>query len=200
MTVLYVQYSFNQTFKSMPTSLPRISAKQRLIDVASEIVATRGVQELTLEGVAAAAGVTKGGLIYHFKTKDDLLAAVVQALIEQWEQRSRAKATQAGNTSGDMLRAMIDDTFDLPSAEQLLISNLLAAASSYPHLLGPVRDLYGRLYSEFSKSGRQTGTALVIAAALDGVSMLELLDFHRFNEAQRKALRQALHALAKEIP
>ena len=181
----------------MPNSLTRISAKQRLIDVASEIVATRGVQELTLEGVAAAAGVTKGGLI---KTKDDLLAAVVQALIEQWEQRSRAKATQAGNTSGDMLRAMIDDTFDMPSAEQLLISNLLAAASSYPHLLGPVRDLYGRLYSEFSKSGPKTGTALVIAAALDGVSMLELLDFHRFDEAQRKALRQALRALAKEIP
>jgi AcrR family transcriptional regulator len=184
----------------MPNSLTRISAKQRLIDVASEIVATRGVQELTLEGVAAAAGVTKGGLIYHFMTKDDLLAAVVQALIEQWEQRSRAKATQAGNTSGDMLRAMIDDTFDMPSAEQLLISNLLAAASSYPHLLGPVRDLYGRLYSEFSKSGPKTGTALVIAAALDGVSMLELLDFHRFDEAQRKALRQALRALAKEIP
>lgn len=184
----------------MSISLPRISAKQRLIDVASEIVSTRGVQELTLEGAAAAAGVTKGGLIYHFKTKDDLLAAVVQSLIEHWEQRSRVKATQASNTSGDMLRAMIDDTFDMEPAEKQLISNLLAAASSYPHLLGPVRDLYGRLYTDFAKSKPHPGTALVIAAALDGVSMLELLDFHRFTEPQRKALRQALHALAKEIP
>ncbi|OYV01291.1 MAG: hypothetical protein CFE45_05490, partial [Burkholderiales bacterium PBB5] len=104
------------------------------------------------------------------------------------------------NTSGDMLRAMIDDTFDMPAGEQQLISKLLAAASSHPHLLGPVHALYGRLYSEFSKSGPTGGTALVIAAALDGVSMLQYLDFHRFDDTQRTALRQALQALAKEIP
>ncbi len=183
----------------MSHSSQRSSAKQRLIDVASGIVAAQGVQELTIEGVAAAAGVTKGGLIYHFKTKDELLAAVVQALIEEWEQRSRAKATQAGNTAGDMLRAMIDDTFDMPPEEKQLISNLLAAASSYPHLLGPVRDLYGRLYSDFSQAGPQSGQALVIAAALDGISMLELLDFHQFTDPEREALRHALHAMAKKI-
>ena len=60
----------------MPNPSQR-SGKQRLIDAAAQIVSTQGVQQLTLEGVAAAAGVTKGGLIYHFKTKDDLLAALV---------------------------------------------------------------------------------------------------------------------------
>ncbi|UVH57754.1 TetR/AcrR family transcriptional regulator [Variovorax paradoxus] len=184
----------------MTSSSPRTSAKQRLIDVASEIVSARGVQELTLEAVAAAAGVTKGGLIYHFKTRDELLAAVVQAILDEWDQRSRVKAAQAGSSSGALLRALIDDTFDMEPREKQLISNLLAAASSYPHLLGPVRDFYSRLYGDFAKSGSRSGTALVIAAALDGMSVMELLSFHQFSDRQRKAMRQALHALAKELP
>lgn len=198
-TLLYVQYIYNHSNIPMTNSSTRHSAKQRLIDVAAEIVSTQGVQALTLEGVAAAAGVTKSGLIYHFKTKDDLLEAVVKAMLEEWGQRNRAKATLAGNSSGDLLRAMIDDTLDMHPGEKQLMSNLLAAASSYPHLLGPVRDLYDHLYSDFANSGPHNGTALVIAAALDGVMMLQLLDFHRFNERERKAIRSALHTLAKQL-
>lgn len=198
---MYYTYSAVSTVSNaMSNSSQRTSAKQRLIDVASAIVASQGVHELTIEGVAAAAGVTKGGLIYHFKTKDELLGAVVQSLIDEWDRRSRTKATQAGNTAGDLIRAMSDDTFDMPTEERQLISSLLAAASSYPHLLGPVRDLYGRLYGDFSQSGPQSGIALVIAAALDGLSMLELLDFHQFPESQREAIRHALHTLARKIP
>ncbi|SIR80680.1 transcriptional regulator, TetR family [Janthinobacterium sp. TND4EL3] len=198
-TLLYVQYIYNHSNIPMTNSSTRHSAKQRLIDVAAEIVSTQGVQALTLEGVAAAAGVTKGGLIYHFKTKDDLLEAVVKAMLEDWGQRNRAKAILAGNSSGDLLRAMIDDTLDMKPGEKQLMSNLLAAASNYPHLLGPVRDLYDHLYSDFANSGPHNGTALVIAAALDGILMLQLLDFHRFNEHERNAIRLALYTLAKQL-
>lgn len=99
-------------------------------------MSTQGVQQLTLEGVAAA-GVTKGGLIYHFKTKDDLLAALVQSMLDECDQRTRAKASEAGNGGSAMLLALINDTFDMQSSEKQLMSNLLAAASSYPHLLDP---------------------------------------------------------------
>lgn len=183
----------------MSKSSPHSSARQRLLDAAAQIISTQGVQALTLEGVAAAAGVTKGGLIYHFKTRDDLLGAVVQAMLDQLEQRSRTKAAKAGGTTGSFLSALIDDAFDTPANEKQLMSSLLAAVFSHPHLLEPVHKSFDFAYADLAKSGPRAGLAMAIAVATDGLLLLELLDLHRFNDRQRKAVRQALQTLAKEL-
>jgi AcrR family transcriptional regulator len=177
----------------------RSSSRQKLLDAAADLIAKHGVQELTLEAVAAAAGVTKGGLIYHFKTKDELLGAVVERIIEQLDRRNRAKAARRGNSTGALLLALIDDTFDMPRSERLLLSNLLAAATQYPHLLGSAQRLFDRLYSEFADAGAQAGLALAIATALDGISLLLLLNLHQFSKRQREAMRKALQVLAQML-
>ncbi len=46
------------------------SAKRLLIlDAASRVVLDKGASALTLESVAEQAGISKGGLLYHFPTK-----------------------------------------------------------------------------------------------------------------------------------
>ena len=42
----------------------------------------RGVPGLTLEAAARGAGVSKGGLLYHFASKEALLAALLARLAE----------------------------------------------------------------------------------------------------------------------
>ena len=62
-----------------PTS--RTSAtRNRLLDAAGTVVHRDGAQALTLDAVAKEASVSKGGLLYHFKSKNDL----VQAMVERW--------------------------------------------------------------------------------------------------------------------
>ena len=175
----------------------RSSSREKLLDAAADLISQGSVHELTLEGVAAAAGVTKGGLIYHFKTKDELLGALVERMIELLDQRSRDKAAKRGNTTSALLQALVDDTFDMPRSEKQLLANLLAAATHYPHLLGPVQQAYDRIYSEFADAGPHAGLALAIAAALDGLSLLELLNLHQFSKRQREAMRRALQQLAQ---
>jgi AcrR family transcriptional regulator len=46
----------------------------RILDAAEELVCTRGIAGFTLDGVAQAAGVSKGGLLYHFGSKDSLIS------------------------------------------------------------------------------------------------------------------------------
>lgn len=181
------------------TPSSRSSSRERLLDAAAQLITQHGVQDLTLDAVAAAAGVTKGGLIYHFKTKDDLLGALVLRLVEHVDQRQRAKAAKRGTTRSARLLALVDDTFDMPRAERQLLTNLLSAASAYPHLLGPVRKLFAQMYGELSESSTEAGPALVIAAALDGITLLELLDFHQFTKRQREAMRLALHELIAKL-
>ena len=43
-----------------------------------------GAQALTLDAVAAEAGVSKGGLLYHFKTKRELLDAMLEGWLEEF--------------------------------------------------------------------------------------------------------------------
>lgn len=181
------------------TTLPRGSSREKLLEAAGDLITRNGVHDLTLDAVAAAAGVTKGGLIYHFKTKDDLLGAVVERMTEHLDQRSRNKATKRGDTKSALLLTFVDDTFDMPSSEKQLLTNLLSAASSYPHLLGPVRATFMRTYGELSDAGNEAGLALVLAVALDGISLVELLGLHQFTKRQREVMRKTLKELIAQL-
>ncbi|MFE8646415.1 TetR/AcrR family transcriptional regulator [Sphingomonas sp. NCPPB 2930] len=180
----------------MPSAPARINAKERLIETAMDIISNQGVQELTLEAVAAAAGVTKGGLIYHFKTKDELLVALVAHMLEQ----DKLRTDRISGTPKALLQSWIDEVFDMSPKESLLRANLLSAASSHPQLVGLVRERYEQGYRHLqSVTGSKAGLAVAIAVATDGIALLELMNLCRFTTAQRESLRSALAVLAQQI-
>ena len=51
----------------------------------------RGITALTLEAAAEEAGLTKPGLMYHFRTRDELLIAIQRHLVETWEEQLLAE-------------------------------------------------------------------------------------------------------------
>lgn len=61
----------------------RPSQRTRLLDAALDVV--RAGDPLSLESAARAADVTKPGLMYHFPTKEDLVAALVDHRLDQCE-------------------------------------------------------------------------------------------------------------------
>ncbi|MCL4694718.1 MAG: TetR/AcrR family transcriptional regulator, partial [Candidatus Hydrogenedentes bacterium] len=56
--------------------MPRPSCNDLLLDSAEAVVVEGGPSRLTLDAVAEKAGVSKGGLLYHFPTKDALVEAM----------------------------------------------------------------------------------------------------------------------------
>jgi TetR/AcrR family transcriptional regulator, transcriptional repressor for nem operon len=57
--------------------------RQRLIDAACQVCYAQGVERTTLADVAAAAGIPLGNVYYYFKTKNDLIGAVVEAHLSE---------------------------------------------------------------------------------------------------------------------
>ena len=51
---------------------PEITTRDRILNALQRILVDEGSSGVTLEKVAAEAGVSKGGLLYHFKSKSDL--------------------------------------------------------------------------------------------------------------------------------
>ncbi|WP_460795801.1 TetR/AcrR family transcriptional regulator [Microbacterium sp. GXF0217] len=55
-------------------------ARERVLDAFEAILIEDGERTATLEATARIAGVSKGGLLYHFASKDDLAAALLDRL------------------------------------------------------------------------------------------------------------------------
>lgn len=64
------------------------SARDRVLDAYETLLIEQGPAAATLDGVAAAAGVSKGGLLYHFASKD----ALVNGLLDRLRDRSAVDA------------------------------------------------------------------------------------------------------------
>ena len=60
---------------------PARDTRAQLLDAAEAVVAQHGVRNLTLDAVAARSGISKGGLLYHFRSKEDLAAAMIERSI-----------------------------------------------------------------------------------------------------------------------
>ncbi|MBU8826345.1 TetR/AcrR family transcriptional regulator [Mycolicibacterium goodii] len=56
------------------------SSRDRILDAYEDLLAVEGERFATLEAVAARAGVSKGGLLYHFPSKDRLAEALYDRL------------------------------------------------------------------------------------------------------------------------
>lgn len=62
-----------------------MSTRDRILDAFEELVIEQGDRAATLDAVAARAGVSKGGLIYHFATREELIEATAQRLFDSFE-------------------------------------------------------------------------------------------------------------------
>ena len=68
------------------------SARDRVLSAYEELLISDGPRAATLEAVATAAGVSKGGLLYHFKSKEALTEGLLAKLSEYAEQDFAAMA------------------------------------------------------------------------------------------------------------
>ncbi len=82
--------------------------RDRVLDAAETMARGEGSANLTLDAVANKAGVSKGGLLYHFPSKDALLAAMIGRHVDRIEQRCvQLRATLPGTADCAELKAWV---------------------------------------------------------------------------------------------
>ncbi|MEM5474245.1 TetR family transcriptional regulator C-terminal domain-containing protein [Hoeflea sp. AS60] len=69
--------------KVSPTS---IRTQARVIEAVVEVVARHGISGTTFASVSAAAGVSQGVLVFHFKNKEGLLTEALSRLLQEYKQ------------------------------------------------------------------------------------------------------------------
>ncbi len=116
----------------------RQGKRERLIGAAAQLLHQQGVERTTLADIAKVAGVPPGNVYYYFKTKDEVIAAVVEARVE------RVRTTLAS----------IDNRHRTPKPRLKALVHELTGQSEIVAQFGcPV----GSLCSELDKRGEETG-------------------------------------------
>lgn len=171
--------------------------KIELLKAAALIVKEKGASQLTLEAVAKKAGVSKGGLLYHYPNKSTLLAAMVAHLIESFEKAIEHTIKQSeGKIS--WLEAYVILSFD-PDGSQLAESaGILAAVASDPSLLEPLLEINKIWQEKIEANGLDPIVATIVRLAADGLWYTELFDVSPFSAEKRSQVLKALLALIKE--
>ncbi|MFD6063744.1 TetR/AcrR family transcriptional regulator [Rhodococcus wratislaviensis] len=80
----------------MPKGQKDPHRRQRIVEAASQLLASTGVEGLTHRAVAAAANVPLGSTTYHFASLNDLLFAIVDNTKQAWNEHLDAWAAELG--------------------------------------------------------------------------------------------------------
>jgi AcrR family transcriptional regulator len=175
----------------------RSSSRQHILDVAAQIASAKGASQLTIDAVAKLAGISKGGVMYHFGSKDALLSALVDRVTQMALTRMSENEAMFGDRICPMLDALIDEGLRNDPAEQTLFSGLLGAVANNPTLAAPAANAYGAMYRRLESMQAMAPNALAVALALDGLLFLRLLKLVDFDAANIEKLRGVLKRLAE---
>jgi TetR/AcrR family transcriptional regulator, transcriptional repressor for nem operon len=87
---------------------PRGPARDQLLEAAQHLLLERGYEATALDEVCATAQVAKGGLFYHFKSKEQLAAAAIERFYGQLLDKGRHAVGAAPADPGQLLWHYLD--------------------------------------------------------------------------------------------
>jgi AcrR family transcriptional regulator len=174
------------------------STREAILRAADRVVVEGGVSEMTLEAVAREAGVSKGGLLYHFPSKEALISGMIGRLIEGFRDAlGREFAKEKASASGRWLRAYVRASFAEDRWYLEVSGGLLAAVAEDPGLLDPLRRAFEDGQRWAVRDGIDPAVATLIRLAADGLFFAELLGFAPPEGGMRERALEALLQLTK---
>jgi AcrR family transcriptional regulator len=182
-----------------PTPVP-----DALLDAAEAVVARDGITRLTLDAVAAEVGMSKGGVLHHFPTKDRLVEAMVVRSAEAWRATYMHAYELMPPGPGRMARALfhhcLSDAKGWTRELQRSSSACFAAYAQNPELIAPMRNVYSDLHERLKNDGLPPGVGEAVGAAINGLWLYFVLGLVPVNQDLVVKVRAALEtALAHSL-
>lgn len=165
--------------------------RTRLLSTALRLFTEHGVEGTSLQMIAAALGVTKAAVYYHFKTKAEIIEAVAEPGLR--ELQGIVDDARAQRTRGAQIDHLLDGFVDVVVRHRALVAlfssdpgiaraveKSLNSAESFTHgmmeiLVGPEPDISAIVTAHAMLAGVAMAGGSPEAAALDGETLHETL-------------------------
>ena len=155
------------------------SARRRVLDAAESRLLERGPGGLVLASVASDAGVSKGGLLYHFPSKEALVDAITERMLDNFDRVQADLAEADREAGGAWTRAYLASTVtnDGKPADgsAQLMAGLLALMGNDAEKLAPLRERFAEWHRRIERDSVEPEIAVIVRLAADGLWLSALL-------------------------
>jgi len=184
----------------MPHEGSATATRDSLLDAAKRVMQRVGAGNLTLDAVAKESGVSKGGLLYHFPSKQALLRGLVAKGIGHAEEELAevlGPTPTRGKFSECFLRQAMfgpKECAHKPPAEA--VWSMLGAAANDPSLLEPVREMHAHWQNRLEEDLGNPDVATLFRLVAHGLFSTELFGFSVPDRDQRERILALLSKVA----
>ncbi|SDX51841.1 transcriptional regulator, TetR family [Marininema mesophilum] len=171
-----------------------VSTRNQLLTAASNIVSEKGVSKLTLEAVANQAGVSKGGLFYHFPSKEDLVQAMIDELSIDFMNDIKNNL-QAFHGKGQWTQAYVETMFMKVEDGLKMSSALFASMFTNPKLMEKAQLQYKELQDQIQNDQVDPVHSIIVRLASDGLWFAEMFGLSPLDKEMRDKVHSELTKL-----
>lgn len=173
-------------------------SKDKIIEAVYELVRNDGIAKMTMESVADKAGMSKGGLFYHFPTKEILIEAMLKQLFDQFDNQL-SEEHENDKLPGGTTRSYLKTTFlKYDKEENEFVVALLAALVHNPNLLKPAKEHYQNWQNQLENDQIDPVISTIVRLATDGLWFSELFGLAPIQSELRNDVFEKLNELVKE--
>ena len=148
--------------------------KKQILQAAIDIIAGQGYGALTMRALARASGIKLGALQYHFKTRDDMLRALVGYIAEEYQKSLESVAIDSDSLEiTDVINFILDDAVDNALQADRLWPQLWAMGQVEPLVTDLIDEIYDKYLLIIQSLLETAGSESLRAEALCLMSMIE---------------------------
>jgi AcrR family transcriptional regulator len=172
-------------------------SKAKILEAAERVVAKRGPANLTLDAVAAEAGLSKGGLLYNFPSKQSLIEGMLQAFCDRHRAYLTQRRDQDGGSPNAAVRGLLAAKREIPLDRSARLA-VLAGVAENPDLLAPLRVELAETLRELEQDSPDPSLAILVWLASDGLMFWELLGISPLDDAGREQVWSYMRSLVDD--
>lgn len=176
-----------------------MQTRETVLNAATQIIARQGFTGFTIDAVAHEAGLTKGGVLHHFPSKDDLINGLIDQVVMMFNNRLQEELQQETDEQpGRWLRAYIRTVFSVRHDENLLPA-LAAAVSAETQILDRIRKSFEGSQLAAVQDGTNPVLATIIRLAVDGMVFGRALNVDVLDPAESRRVYDELIRLTRQL-
>ncbi|MDG2307063.1 MAG: TetR/AcrR family transcriptional regulator [Candidatus Binatia bacterium] len=176
-------------------------ARERVLDAAERRLLAHGPAGLVLDAVAAEAEVSKGGLLYHFRSKQALVAGLTDRMLAEFEQAQSDLADDEPDGRGRWARAYLASTVTAdgePKGQSgQLMASLLAGLGGNTSGLTDLQDHFAQWHRRIQDDAVDPVQAAIVRLAADGLWLSSLLGLKRVDPTLDRQVVGALEGMTR---
>ena len=160
------------------------SLKDKILDTATDLFQTRGINSTGVDTIVAVAGTTKMTLYKYFRSKEDLILEVLDKSQRDFEGWLDAKLNSSSKKPADKIKQLFDFIEEWVTSPNFSGMGFIKASAEFPNEENPIHQLSSKQSREFKQYIQKLATEAEIKDA-EGLALQLSLIFEGAVQAEQ---------------